>query len=420
MTLAKMLIGCLVGGSVIVATYAGEPVRVTTYKKELVTEYLQQTVTTYETVWVEEQRERRYTVARQVPETSTRQERTTVQKPVWETQYRDESYDVTRYVPETSEREERYVVPRQVYETREREVIENRQVPVQETVLRENRYTVHKPVTTYETQVVDRGQTVETIRAQAPQNYTRLVWQRAGDQYDPATGTTRWQAPGFRWKELAGDTTYQVQKTYRPNWVQELRPVTTTVSEQIVEQIPVTQTTYRTEQVARTETVQVPVTVQDEVVQRVPVTTYKPIVERVEKKIPVQVCRYETEEVVREVPVTTYKTIYEEVVEPYTVRVAKKVPVTKTLQKPVQVERLIPIASTSTLPISSSTTYAAPSSSLSSLPRTNVQRIETRIIAPSEPIVPLTDLFISRPTSITPAPISPSRDPADSTPVLQN
>ena len=53
-------------------------------------------------------RERRYTVARPVTETSEREERYRVIAPVWETQMRDTSYDVVRQIPETSEREERY------------------------------------------------------------------------------------------------------------------------------------------------------------------------------------------------------------------------------------------------------------------------------------------------------------------------
>ncbi|MGL4943400.1 MAG: hypothetical protein ACRC46_09445 [Thermoguttaceae bacterium] len=369
---ALVCVSAAVSANVQGAPTACQPVRVTTYKKVLTTEYVPQEVTTYETVWVDEQRERRTTVARQVPETQVREERVTVQKPVWETQYRDESYDVTRQVPETQVREERYVVPRQVYETQERNVVENRTVPVTETVLQENRYTVQRPVTTYESQMVDRGQTVETIRAQAPKTYTRLVWQRAGEQYDPDTQTTRWQAPGFRWKEMTAEPTYEVQKVYRPSWVQEYKPVTTFVAEDVVQQFPVTQTSYRTEQVVRKEAVQV--------------------------------------------PVTTYKTIYEEIVEPYTVRVAKVVPVTRTVNKPVQVERVVPVSYTT----SGTTTTVIPAS-YTPADRTTVQRIETRIV-PTEPLLPLTDIFISRPitTTITPSPVttSTSPDPADTTPVI--
>jgi hypothetical protein len=49
-----------------------------------------------------------------------------------------------------------------------------------------------------------------------------------------------------------------------------------------------------------------------------------------------------TEQKVEQIPVTTYKAITEERVEPYEVKVAKVVPVTRTVRKPVTVEKWLP------------------------------------------------------------------------------
>ena len=313
----------------------------TGYRKVVETQYIEETVTTYETVWETQQRERRYTVARKVPETSFTERRYTVQKPVVETVYKDTSYDVTQTVPETSEREETHLVSKQVMETQERQVYVTRRVPIQETTMENRVYTVNRPVTSFVERVVDRGQHVSVVNTVPGREYSRLAWQRA-NYIDPVTGESRWRIPGFYWTPMQGPDRHEVNRIYQPNYVAETVPVTSTVQEQRVEQVPVTRTTYREEQVVRTEQVQVPRVVQEEVVRRVPVTTYKQIVERVERQTPVTVRRMETEERVEQIPVTTYKTIWEDKVEPYEVKVAKVVPVTRTVRKPVTVTRWEP------------------------------------------------------------------------------
>jgi hypothetical protein len=296
------------------------------HKKVVETQYIEETVTTYETVWETEQRERRYSVARQVPETSMTERRHTVQRPVETTEYRD----VVRTVPETSEREERYLVPRQVMETQERQVYETRRVPVQETTIENRTYTVNRPVTNYVETVVDRGHYVNQVNTLPGQSYTRLAWHRA-NYTDPVTGESKWRIPGFYWTDMQGPTRYETNRVYQPNYVAQTVPVTSTVQEQRFEQVPVTRTTFQNEQIVRTEQVQVPRTIQEEVVRKIPVTTYKQVVEQT----PVTVRRMVTEEVIEQVPVTSYKTVLEEKVEPYEVKVAKVVPVTRTVRKPI-------------------------------------------------------------------------------------
>jgi hypothetical protein len=322
-----------------------EQIPCTGYRKVRETHFVEEQVTTYETVWEAEKREKRYTVARQVPETSYTERRRTVQRPVETTEDRDSSYNVTRMVPETSEREEKYLVSKQIVETQERQVYETRRVPVQETSVEQRVYTTNRPVTNYVGTVVDRGQHVNQVTASPGRTYQRLAWQQA-NYTDPVTGESRWRIPGFYWTPMQGPTRYDVNRVYQPNYVTETVPVTSTVQEQRVEQVPVTRTTYRDEQVVRTDQVHVPKTIQEEVVRKVPVTTYKPIVERVERTTPVIVRRMEQVEESDRIPVTTFKTIREEKVEPYEVKVAKVVPVTRTVRKPVTTEKWEPYSYT--------------------------------------------------------------------------
>jgi hypothetical protein len=248
--------------------------------------------------------------------------------------YKDTSYDVVRTVHETSEREERYVVSRQVMETQERQVYETRRVPIQETTVENRVYTVNHPVTNYVETVVDRGQYVNQVNTLPGQSYDRLAWHRA-NYVDPVTGESKWRIPGFYWTTMQGPNRYEVNRVYQPNYIAETVPVTKTIQEQRVDQVPVTRTTYRDEQVVRTEQVQVPRVIQEEVVRKVPVTTYKQVIERVEQQTPVTVRRMVSEEMVEQKPVISYKTILEEKVEPYEVKVAKVIPVTRTVRKPI-------------------------------------------------------------------------------------
>jgi hypothetical protein len=359
------------------------------HRKVIETKYVEEQVTTYETVWETETRERRYSVARQVPETSYSERRRIVRRPVEETEYRDTSYEVTRLVPETGEREERYIVPRQVTETQERQVYEMRRIPVQETSVEQRVYTVNRPVTNYVGTVVDRGQHVNQVTSVPGKTYERLAWQRA-NYIDPVTGESKWRIPGFYWTPMQGPDRYAVNRVYQPNYVTETVPVTSMVQEQRVEEVPVTRTTYRDEQVVRTEPVQVSRTVQEEVVRKIPVTTYKPIVERVEKTTPVIVRRMEEEEQVEQIPITTYKTIYEDKIEPYEVKVAKLVPVTRTVRRPITSEKWEPY------------TYTM-----------ERKKWEVRRI-PVEPAIPLETAVIPQGTPVS----KPSVDPADKAPVL--
>jgi len=220
-------------------------------------------------------------------------------------------------------------------------VVETRRVPVQEQTLEERTYTVNRPVTTYVNQVVDRGQYVNQVQTQPGQTYSRLAWHRA-NYTDPVTGESRWRIPGFYFTDMQGPAQHTVNRVYQPNHVLETVPVTSTVQERRIEQVPVTRTTFQEEQIIRTEQVQVPRTIQEEVVRRVPVTTYREIIERVEQQTPVTVRRMVTEEHVERVPTTTYRTIYEERVEPYQVRVARLVPITHTVQRPVTITKWEP------------------------------------------------------------------------------
>jgi len=320
------------------------PIEVTSYKKEVETQYREEQVTTYKTIWETVPQTTR--VARQVPETSVVQEKYRVLKPVWRTEYRDESYEITRYVPETSEREERVIVSRPVLEMEHREITETVRKPVQQTVFQEKRYTVQRPVTTYENRTVDKGGYVDSVKTEPGKTYNRLTWQSGGTHLDPATGQQRYRLPGLYWTPLTGEPKQTVEKVYKPNLVTEQVPVTTFKPETIIEQVPVNITTYQDEQVTRVEPVKVQRVIQEEVVKKIPVTTYKPVVERVEKIVPVQVYRMEEQEVIREIPRTTYKTIFEDQVQE--IQVPRQVKETQVVQKPVQVECWVPSTPTTT------------------------------------------------------------------------
>jgi len=232
---------------------------------------------------------------------------------------------------------------------------------------------------------VDRGQHVNQVNTLPGQSYNRLAWHRA-NYIDPATGESRWRVPGFYWTTMQGPERHEVNRVYQPNHVLETVPVTNTVQEQRIEQVPVTRTTFREEQVVRTEHVQVPRVIQEEVVRRIPVTTYRQVIERVEQQTPVTVRRMVSEERVDRIPVTTYRTVMEEKVEPYEVRVARVVPVTRTVQRPITVTRWEPY------------TYTM-----------ERQRMETRRV-PIVPPVVSQEIPIAR----------PSVDPADVVPVSGN
>ena len=324
---------------VVVSCSASRPVS-RTYPE---TEMREEEVTTYETVWDEETRYRERTVTRQVAETSVRQEKYTVSKPVWETVERESSYDVVRYVPETTEKEEVQTVCRPVTEYEERQYTETVNRPVTETVMQERCVTVNRPVTTCQTQIRDRGGYVTRYTPEPPKEYTRLTWQRGGEYFDPATGTTKTRLPGLYWTDLRAQPEYRPQQVWQPNLVSEQVQVTSYVPETIREQVPVTVNRVIQEQVTRTE--QVPVTrmVSEQITKKIPVTTYKPVTERVVQKIPEKVCRMVTEERVRDIPVTTYKPVTEVIREPYTVKVARQVAKVTKVQRPVTVYKQYPV-----------------------------------------------------------------------------
>jgi len=300
--------------------------------------FIDEEVVNYVTRFVPETRVRRYTVARKVPEMTTREERHRTLRPVWETQWQDSSYDIVRYVPETTETERRTIVARPVIETEEREVWHTVRRPVQQTVMQERQHTVNRPVTTFQTQVVDRGEYVDDINRVEGRTFNRLTWQRGGNFVDPATGHTRWYLPGLYWTPMQAEPRYQVNRVFRPNLVSEQVPVTTFVPETIIEHVPVTTTTFQEERVLQREPVQVQRVVHEEVVERVPVTTFRQVVERVERQTPVQVLRMVPEEIVRQIPVTTFRTVFEEREEEYQVSVPRQVPVTHTVRRAVPVD----------------------------------------------------------------------------------
>ena len=324
-------------------SYPTTPVGSNTYRVENETVYQQEEQTKLRQVWDDEVRERHYTVLKQVPETTIKQEIYKVLKPVWTTEYRDTSYDVIRTVPENSVREERYTVSRPTWETAEREVWQTVRRPVQETYMQERRYTVNRPVTSYKTEVVDRGQYVDYTAVEPGKTYNRLTWQSGGNYIDPNTGASRRQLPGLYWTPMQSDPKYRQEKVYQPNFVEQLTPVTTLVPETVVEQIPTTRTTFQEERILHKEPYQVMRMVQEERVRQIPETRYRQVVERVQQTTPVQVQRMETQEVTRDIPVTSFKTVAEEHVQQYTVRVPRVEKVVETVQKPYTVKKYIPL-----------------------------------------------------------------------------
>ena len=314
-----------------------------TYRIENETVYRDEQQSRLRQVWDDEIRERRYTVYRQVPETAIKQEIYRVLKPIWTTEYRDTSYDVIRNVPETSVRQERYTVSRPVWETAERDVWQTVRRPVQETYLQERRYVVNRQVTSYKTEVVDRGQYVNYTEVEPGRTYHRLAWQSGGTYVNPITGASHWQMAGLYWTPMKGEDKFRQETVYQPNLVQQVTPITTLVPETVVEQVPTTRLTYQEERILKKEPYQVMRMVQEERVREIPETRYRQVVQRVQQTTPVQVYRLETQEVARDIPVTTYKTIAEEHVEPYTIKVPRIEQIVETVQKPYTVQRRVPL-----------------------------------------------------------------------------
>lgn len=313
------------------------------------TEYKEEEITTYETVWDCETRFRDKTTTRQVPETSIKREKVKVERPVWETVEKETTYNVTRYVPETSTQTRTRTALRPVVQMRERKIVETVNQPVVETVMTQRSYVVNRPTTTYRTETRDYGAYETQITAVPGRERCCLRWRCGGDYWDPTTGRTRYRLPGLYWTPTQEPTEYRAQRVYRPNLVSTQVPVTTYAPQTVVENVPTTRTTYRPVQVERVVSEPTTVYVQETQTEQVPVTTYKPVTERVVKKTPTRVLRMQTTEEIRETPVTTYKTVTEVVKEPYVARVARKVP--------KKIKTLRPIYKT-VEPVS--TRYAAP------------------------------------------------------------
>lgn len=314
------------------------------------TEYKEEEITTYETVWDNVTRYRDKTTSRQVPETSIKREKVKVERPVWETVEKETTYNVTRYVPETSTQTRTRTTLRPVVQMQERKIVETVNQPVVETVMTQRSYVVNRPTTTYRTETRDYGGYETQITAVPGRERCCLRWRCGGDYWDPATGRTRYRLPGLYWTPTQEATEYRAQKVYRPNLVATQVPVTTYVPQTIVENVPTTRTTFRPVQVERTVSEPTTVYVRDTQTELVPVTTYKPVTERVVKKTPTRVLRMQTTEEIRETPVTTYKTVTETVKEPYVERVARQVPKTTKVLRPVPVYKTVEPVSTRYLP----------------------------------------------------------------------
>ncbi|MBR5244312.1 MAG: hypothetical protein IKW13_08755 [Thermoguttaceae bacterium] len=310
------------------------------------TEYKEEEITTYETVWDAVTRYRDKTITRQVPETSIRREKVKVERPVWETVEKETVYDVTRYVPETSTQTRTRTTLRPVVQMQERKIVETVNQPVVETVMTQRSYVVNRPTTTYRTETRDYGGFETQITAVPGRERCCLRWRCGGDYWDPATGRTRYRLPGLYWTPTQEPTEYRAQKVYRPNLVATQVPVTTYVPETVVENVPTTRTSFRPVQVERTVSEPTTVYVRETQTELVPVTTYKPVKERVVKKTPTRVLRTQTTEEVRETPVTTYKTITETVKEPYVERVARQVAKKTKALRPVSVYKTVVPVST--------------------------------------------------------------------------
>ncbi len=310
------------------------------------TEYKEEEITTYETVWDCVTRYRDKTTTRQVPETSIRREKVKVQRPVWETVEKETTYDVTRYVPETSTQTRTRTTLRPVVRMQERKIVETVNQPVVETVMTQRSYVVNRPTTTYRTETRDYGGFETQITAVPGRERCCLRWRCGGDYWDPTTGRTRYRLPGLYWTPTQEPTEYRAQKVYRPNLVATQVPVTTYVPETVVENVPTTRTSFRPVQVERTVSEPTTVYVRDTQTEQVPVTTYKPVTERVVKKTPTRVLRMQTTEEIRETPITTYKTVTETVKEPYVERVARRVPKTSKALRPISVYKTVVPVST--------------------------------------------------------------------------
>ncbi|MBP3557952.1 MAG: hypothetical protein J6K20_09680 [Thermoguttaceae bacterium] len=364
------------------------------------TEYKEEEITTYETVWDNVTRYRDKTITRQVPETSIKREKVKVERPVWETVEKETTYDVTRYVPETSTQTRTRTTLRPVVQMRERKIVETVNQPVVETVMAQRSYVVNRPTTTYRTETRDYGGFETRITAVPGRERCCLRWRCGGDYWDPTTGRTRYRLPGLYWTPTQEPTEYRAQKVYRPNLVATQVPVTTYVPETVVENVPTTRTTFRPVQVERTVSEPTTVYVRDAQTEVVPVTTYKPVTERVVKKTPTRVLRTQTTEEIRETPVTTYKTVTEIVREPYVERVARQVPKTTKVMRPVY-KTVVPV-STRYLP--EETTAREPSANVETFETVETFRTET------------TDVKVEKRECCEPS--GTSRDAADFAPSL--
>ena len=266
-------------------------------------------------------RERRYSVARPVTETSETREAVLRVAPCGETRNApDTSYDTVRSVAETSERKERYTVARPVVETQEREERQVVRRQVVETAERDEAYY--------------RGRTGHDLSDQlcGSRPVRRTTDRHSGQGHDELVGTRRlrgrsgdrrsaYQRAGLAWirnRVQRGGSA----RAWQPNVVAQQIPQTTMVQRVVSARCRCRSAGWSTKRSsqgagaglpdgagrtsppragddvptgrrarATTNSVQVWEMVEEEVVRRIPVTTMRMVTEERVEQIPVQVCK---------------------------------------------------------------------------------------------------------------------------------
>lgn len=297
-----------------------------TFMRDVVEEVpVEQEIVEYKDVWVTETSEK--VSYKPIFETSEKMETRKVWKQIQETAMETRTRNYWEDVQETEVREQVRLVPKTVIETKVVEQQHVERVPVTRTVNQQEMVTTLRPVTSYQTQLINQPTVVNQQYYQPGTVSNSLKWMRPAYYNDPVTGQLAYQRRGLHWVPTQQPGSIVNVPTVVPNVVTQQVPVTNYVPETVVQNRPVQVTEY----VDQVTTQRVPYEVQRtdyvQEVEKIPVTVSKPVLRTVEEQVPVTKTRWiEVEETV---PVTTQTLKYERIATPVSTQVLKRIPETK-------------------------------------------------------------------------------------------
>ena len=241
--------------------------------------YDQKQVTSFRPVMETELRERRYTVARPVFETSEAKSAIPCSGRSRKRGLRIAATTWSATSLKLRNAKSRYIVARPVYETQEREdAATSCSGRSWRRAIRDEAYTVMQPVTTVRQVQVDQGTFVNQMVCKPGAAYNRLAWQPAACVVDPVTGQVVNQRAGLAWVPLQapGARKYCESGT---EYCHAANSRTSLVPQTVVRKVPVQVCRVVNEEVVRKVPVQVCRTVQEEQVRRVPYTVCRQVTE---------------------------------------------------------------------------------------------------------------------------------------------